>query len=35
MTAQATAPVDQLIDWEVAARMAAMVGRPGPQIGAE
>jgi len=35
MTAQATTPVDQLIDWEVAARMAAIVGRPGPQIGAD
>ncbi len=34
MTAQALAPVDQLIDWEMAARTASVVGRPGPQIGA-
>jgi coenzyme F420 biosynthesis associated uncharacterized protein len=28
----ATAPVDLLVDWELAARAAAMIGRPGPQI---
>jgi coenzyme F420 biosynthesis associated uncharacterized protein len=35
-TTDATAgrgPVDDLIDWELAARTAAAVGRPGPQLG--
>jgi coenzyme F420 biosynthesis associated uncharacterized protein len=29
------APIDQVIDWELAARTAAAVGRPGPQISPE
>jgi len=28
----APAPVDLLVDWELAARTAAVIGRPGPQI---
>ena len=31
----APAPVDLLVDWELAARTAAMIGRPGPQLPAE
>jgi coenzyme F420 biosynthesis associated uncharacterized protein len=29
-----TAPVDLLVDWDLAARTAAVVGRPGPQLSA-
>jgi coenzyme F420 biosynthesis associated uncharacterized protein len=34
-SATATAPIDQLVDWELAARTAAVVGRPGPQVSRE
>src|SRR4051812_34723354 len=27
-----TLPIDQIVDWEFAARTAARVGRPGPQV---
>jgi coenzyme F420 biosynthesis associated uncharacterized protein len=29
---QTTPPVDQIVDWEMAARTAARVGRPGPDV---
>jgi coenzyme F420 biosynthesis associated uncharacterized protein len=29
---QTTPPVDQLVDWDLAARTAARVGRPGPEV---
>jgi coenzyme F420 biosynthesis associated uncharacterized protein len=29
---QTTPPVDQIVDWELAARTAARVGRPGPEV---
>jgi coenzyme F420 biosynthesis associated uncharacterized protein len=29
-----TPPIDQIVDWEFAARTAARVGRPGPQVSA-
>jgi coenzyme F420 biosynthesis associated uncharacterized protein len=32
MTPVSPAPVDLLVDWDLAARTAAVVGRPGPQI---
>jgi coenzyme F420 biosynthesis associated uncharacterized protein len=36
MTAQTrTEPVDLIVDWDFAARAAARVGRPGPQVSAE
>src|SRR5450631_390083 len=31
----APAPVDLLVDWELAARTAAVIGRPGPQLPAQ
>jgi coenzyme F420 biosynthesis associated uncharacterized protein len=31
---QTTPPVDQIVDWELAARTAARVGRPGPEVSA-
>jgi coenzyme F420 biosynthesis associated uncharacterized protein len=31
---QTTPPVDQLVDWDLAARTAARVGRPGPEVSA-
>ncbi|HST84920.1 MAG TPA: zinc-dependent metalloprotease [Kineosporiaceae bacterium] len=31
---QTTPPVDQIVDWEFAARTAARVGRPGPEVSA-
>jgi coenzyme F420 biosynthesis associated uncharacterized protein len=31
----APTPVDLLVDWDLAARTAAVIGRPGPQIGPE
>jgi coenzyme F420 biosynthesis associated uncharacterized protein len=33
MTPVSPVPVDLLVDWDLAARTAAVVGRPGPQIG--
>ncbi len=32
MASVSPAPVDLLVDWELAARTAAVVGRPGPQV---
>ncbi len=32
MAALSPAPVDLLVDWELAARTAAVLGRPGPQV---
>jgi coenzyme F420 biosynthesis associated uncharacterized protein len=32
MSTVSTPPVDLLVDWELAARTAAVVGRPGPQV---
>jgi len=34
MTPLSTPPVDLLVDWDLAARTAAVVGRPGPQVSA-